>query len=196
MKYNIYALGIMVAVVSFLGFVVENVWLAMTKGYINNRNMNAPFLLGYGLLIAAFYFVLGTPNQMALPKCLQKKLRARGKYILYFVCALLAVCISEIVLGEVVEKLCGFEYWNYENIPLHITKYTSIPTSIAFAAIITFFMGVCFEPLMALILQMDVRWMKIISVVLMTVMGIDFIASFRMMFKRKDYYLKWKISLR
>lgn len=168
MKYNIYALGIMVAVVSFLGFVVENVWLAMTKGYINNRNMNAPFLLGYGLLIAAFYFV----------------------------CALLAVCISEIVLGEVVEKLCGFEYWNYENIPLHITKYTSIPTSIAFATIITFFMGVCFEPLMALILQMDVRWMKILSVVFMTVMGIDFIASFRRMFKRKNYYLKWKISLR
>lgn len=162
MKYNIYALGIMVAVVSFLGFVVENVWLAMTKGYINNRNMNAPFLLGYGLLIAALF----------------------------------AVCISEIVLGEVVEKLCGFEYWNYENIPLHITKYTSIPTSIAFAAIITFFMGVCFEPLMALILQMDVRWMKILSVVFMTVMGIDFIASFRMMIKRKDYYLKWKISLR
>ena len=41
MKYTYYQLGIMAAVVSFLGFVVENIWLAMTKGYINNRNMNA-----------------------------------------------------------------------------------------------------------------------------------------------------------
>lgn len=49
MKYTYYQLGIMAAVVSFLGFVVENIWLAMTKGYINNRNMNAPFLQGYGL---------------------------------------------------------------------------------------------------------------------------------------------------
>lgn len=196
MKYNMYALGIMVAIVSFLGFVVENVWLALTKGYINNRNMNAPFLLGYGLLMVAFYFILGTPNQMTLPAGLQKKLRARGRYILYFVCALFAVCVSEIVLGELVEMLCGIEYWNYENLPLHITKYTSIPTSMAFAIIITFFMGVCFEPLMALIMQMDMKWMKIISVVFMIVMGIDFVTSFRIMFKRKDYYLKWKILLR
>ena len=51
MEYNIYAIGIMTAIVSFLGFVVENIWLAISKGYINNRNMNTPFLLGYGLLI-------------------------------------------------------------------------------------------------------------------------------------------------
>jgi hypothetical protein len=60
MKYTYYQLGIMAAVVSFLGFVVENIWLAMTKGYINNRNMNAPFLLGYGLLILFMYAVFGT----------------------------------------------------------------------------------------------------------------------------------------
>ena len=31
LKYNIYALGLMAALISFLGFVVENVWLAVTK---------------------------------------------------------------------------------------------------------------------------------------------------------------------
>ena len=196
MKYEIYALGILVAVISFLGFVVENIWLAMTKGYINNRNMNAPFLLGYGLLIVVFYLILGTPNRMVLPLSLQKKLRKRGKYILYFFCALLAVCICEIVLGGVVEKLCGIEYWNYQNIPLHITKYTSIPTSMAFAAMITFFMGMCFEPLMGLILQIDPQWMQMISITLMAVMVIDFFVSFGIMIKRKDYYLKWKVLLR
>ena len=57
MKYTYYQLGIMAAVVSFLGFVVENIWLAMTKGYINNRNMNAPFLLA-----ADFVYVRGVWN--------------------------------------------------------------------------------------------------------------------------------------
>lgn len=130
MKYEIYALGILVAVISFLGFVVENIWLAMTKGYINNRNMNAPFLLGYGLLIVVFYLILGTPNRMVLPLSLQKKLRKRGKYILYFFCALLAVCICEIVLGGVVEKLCGIEYWNYDKTKRLLLEMESAPKKI------------------------------------------------------------------
>lgn len=196
MDYNIYAYGIMSAVISFLGFVVENIWLAVTKGYMNNRNMNAPFLLGYGLLIVVFYLVLGTPKRMKLPQSLQKKLSKRGKYLFYFLCAMVAVCVSEIILGEVVERLCGFEYWNYDNLPLHITKYTSIPTSAAFAAMITFFMGVCFEPLMMLIGQMDPRLMKAVSVILMIVMTVDFFVSFGIMIKRKDYFLKWKIILK
>ena len=60
MKYTYYQLGIMAAVVSFLGFVVENIWLAMTKGYINNRNMNAPFFTG--LWTADSIYVRGVWN--------------------------------------------------------------------------------------------------------------------------------------
>lgn len=65
MKYSIFDFGIMAAIISFLGFIVENIWLAVTKGYVNNRNMNAPFLLGYGLLVISLFFVLGTPEEMA-----------------------------------------------------------------------------------------------------------------------------------
>ena len=61
MKYDIYSLGIMVAVISFLGFSLENLWLSLTKGFIDNRNMNAPFLMGYGLLVVGMYLLLGTP---------------------------------------------------------------------------------------------------------------------------------------
>ena len=62
MKYDIYSLGIMVAVISFLGFSLENLWLSLTKGFIDNRNMNAPFLMGYGLLVVGMYLLLGTPE--------------------------------------------------------------------------------------------------------------------------------------
>ena len=148
MKYNILDLGIMVAIISFLGFVVENVWLAITKGYMNNRNMNAPFLLGYGLVVLFLYFVLGTPANPVKWGLLRKTYSKKIQYIVYFLCSFVVVCIGEIILGTIVEWLCGFEYWNYSNIPMHITKYTSIPTSTGFATMITFFMGECFTPLM------------------------------------------------
>ena len=102
MKYTYYQLGIMAAVVSFLGFVVENIWLAMTKGYINNRNMNAPFLLGYGLLILFMYAVFGTPA--ALRMFAKEKVRWK-RYLVYFLCSFAVVCVGEIVLGIVVERL-------------------------------------------------------------------------------------------
>ena len=107
MKYTYYQLGIMAAVVSFLGFVVENIWLAMTKGYINNRNMNAPFLLGYGLLILFMYAVFGTPA--AFKMFTKEKVRWK-RYLLYFLCSFVVVCLGEIVLGIAVEALCNIEY--------------------------------------------------------------------------------------
>ena len=162
MKYTYYQLGIMAAVVSFLGFVVENIWLTMTKGYINNRNMNAPFLLGYGLLILFMYAVFGTPA--ALRMFAKEKVRWK-RYLVYFLCSFAVVCVGEIVLGIVVEALCHIEYWNYSNIPMHITKYTSIPTSTAFAAMITILMGNVFPVLMDWICRINAQWAKIICIV-------------------------------
>lgn len=138
MKYSIFDFGIMAAIISFLGFIVENIWLAVTKGYVNNRNMNAPFLLGYGLLVISLFFVLGTPEEMA-QWGMFKGIRTKWiRYMLYFVCSFVVVSIGEILLGTIVEKLCGIEYWNYASLPMHITKYTSVPTSIGFASMITF----------------------------------------------------------
>lgn len=195
LKYNIYALGLMAALISFLGFVVENVWLAVTKGYINNRNMNAPFLLGYGTLVIAMYLLLGTPDRMTVSPAMKKTAGRNRKYAMYFLCALLVVCVGEIVLGSVVEALCGIEYWNYSKIPFHITKYTSIPTSAAFASMITLFMGNCFDPLIRWISRMDYRVLKVLSVLLVTVMLWDYLASFGMMIRKKDFYRRWKLIL-
>ena len=116
MKYTYYQLGIMAAVVSFLGFVVENIWLAMTKGYINNRNMNAPFLLGYGLLILFMYAVFGTPA--ALRMFAKEKVRWK-RYLVYeshnnylfvfistgFVGAGLFLCFLVLVLVRVIRYI-------------------------------------------------------------------------------------------
>jgi len=66
MKKEVTSLLILVLVIFFLGFVLENIWLACTKGYMDNRNMSLPFLLGYGLLVVGMYLLLGIPEQMKI----------------------------------------------------------------------------------------------------------------------------------
>ena len=69
---NFFELNMMFIFVSFFGFVLENIWLAITKGYIDNRNMNLPFLFGYGLVIIGFYTLIGTPENFILfPKIME-----------------------------------------------------------------------------------------------------------------------------
>ena len=99
---------------------------AITEGYINNRNMHAPFLIGYGMLILAIYFVLGTPDKVILFRKYEKKTTKVKSYLLYFALAFVVVCVAEIILGTIVEKVCHINYWNYSWLPLHITKYTSV----------------------------------------------------------------------
>lgn len=196
MKYSIFYLWIVVALVSFLGFVVENIWLAVTKGYINNRNMHAPFLLGYGMMVIFLFFAMGTPDEMAqwgIFKWIETKWM---RYIIYFSGSFILVSIGEILLGTIVEKLCGIEYWNYSGLPMNITKYTSVPTSLGYALMITFFMGKCFTPLMERLTRLDSLGLRAVSTILMAVMALDFFYSFHQMVLSKDFYLRWKIKLR
>lgn len=195
MKYKWYNLGILVILVSFMGFAVENIWLALTKGYINNRNMNLPFLLGYGLAVLAIYLLFGVPSEMKLLNRFPVKASRMVKYILYFLCVMFCISIGEIILGMVTEEFCHIEYWNYSPIPLHITKYTSVPTSAGFATMITLFMEKVFPFLMSKMESLDGRAVRIIVVVLLVMMVADFIKCYGQMIKTSNFNEEWRITL-
>lgn len=192
-KYDIYSLAMMAAVISFLGFVLENIWLACRKGYMDNRNMTLPFLFGYGLLVTGIYVLIGTPEELHINVSPGASLTTR--YIVYFLSAAVIVSVGEIVLGMTVEKVFGFEYWNYESLPMHITKYTSIPTSLGFAFIITFFMGKCFTPIMSLVTSLDVHDLRGTAVVLTAAMVSDFAVSFARMYKTRTLNVRWTVRI-
>ena len=194
--YDIYSLGIMVALISFLGFLLENFWLAATKGFIDNRNMRLPFLMGYGVLVTGMYLLLGTPENMLLWGEVPVNASKGEKFFIYFLCSFAIVTAGELILGHLMEKLCGFEYWNYERLPLHITKYTSVPTSTGFALIITSFMGACFEPIMGIIALINPEDIKSVSVILITAMTADLIASFVKMHKNCELNVRWTIYIK
>ncbi|MCM1057976.1 MAG: putative ABC transporter permease [Firmicutes bacterium] len=195
MKYNWRKMGILVIIVSFMGFAVENIWLALTKGYINNRNMYLPFLLGYGLAMVAIYILFGIPSEMKLLNRFPVKASRMVKYLLYFLCVMICISIGEIILGMVTEEFCNIEYWNYSLIPFHITKYTSVPTSMGFAAMVTLFMEKAFPFLMDKLSGLDTKAVCVVVCILLVMMLADFVISYGHMIKVQNFNERWRITL-
>ena len=188
MNYSIDDYLIMSAVISFLGFCLENIWMCFKYGYIDNRNMSLPFLLGYSYAVLGIYFVLGTPEN---PSALLSFLTPWNEYAGYYLIVFLIVSFGEIILGKTVELICGIYYWDYTNIPLHITRYTSVFTSMGFAVIITQFMAVFFTPMMDMISELP-PYMDYVGRSIYALMVIDFFMSFYKMYKTRSLNITWK----
>lgn len=189
--YDVSELIIMTAAVSFFGFWLENIFIAFRHGHMDNRGMHLPFLLGYGLAVLAFYIVLGTPDAPRFPAVTHT-----GGVSGYFLISAAAVSVGELILGFTVEKKFGFSYWDYSSIPMHITKYTSVPTSMGFGAVITLFMHHCFEPLMTLISKFPAALLKPAAGILMCMLIWDFVTSFLYMHKNHCLKTIWTIALK
>ncbi len=191
---DVMALGMIASVVSFIGFVVENIWLALAKGYIDNRGMHLPFLIGYGAAFLMIYIMFGTPKKLCFfGKTIQAQKRISG-LLIYFAEVMICICIGEILLGTFVEKTCHFCWWDYSALPMNITRYTSIPTSIVFSILVTLFMDVLFVPLYSFFKKQNFIALSIVTVVLLTLMMADFIYSAYKMFRIQGLVRIWKIK--
>lgn len=150
--YPIAYFGLMMIVCSFLGWFSENVFRAITVGTVDSRFMHLPFLGVYGLCVLALYGLCGTPDSFRI---LNKRLLTGGdtkaqRYICYCIIIAAAVNIGEIAVGSFCEAVSGKILWNYSNIPLHFTKYTSVPTTAGITAAVFILMKFGFTPLMRL----------------------------------------------
>lgn len=193
-KTELLALCVIVAVISFLGFAVEDIWLSITKGYMDNRNMYFPFLFGYGLAVIVLWRLFGTPQDLMLctiPLAIRSPLARKVLYVLFI---MTCICIGEILLGTLVEKLCHFQWWDFSRLPLHITQYTSIPTSAAFSLMIGVFMDNAFEPILRNILTWDYEVLRLVAAILMAIMIGDFVHSGYYMYRNKQMFMTWKID--
>lgn len=190
MKYSAAVYLLAVTIISFLGYCVENTWLAITQQYIDNRNMYLPFLLGYGVSVVMIYLIFGTPRKWLKKKPQNKFLI----YLAYFILMVALVSIGEIVLGKMVEYFCGFSYWNYENLPFHFTRYTSLFTSLGFAGIIEFFMEFIIEPILIRLQQFPKVLLWILAISFMVLLVGDYLISFSSMYHKKKINRLWKLQ--
>lgn len=188
------ALILIIVLVSFCGFIVENVSTSISDHKIDNRNMVLPFLLGYGLAILVIYKLFGTPNE---PLFWGKEITLNNSLfslLYYFVITFLCVTIGELILGHFIEWSCQIKWWDYSALPLHITQYTSIPTSLAFASLITVFMKYIFTPLLDGLSKINPQFLAIISISLIIILSIDFIHSGIYMFTHHSTLKLWRIE--
>ncbi len=185
----------MVAVISFGGFCFENAFVALTLGYIDNKNMVLPFLLGYGLAVVALYLVFGTPTE---PRFFRKELSCKNtvlKLAYYFSAVFLCISVGEIVIGVFVERVCDVTWWDYSGIPLHVTKFTSVPTGIGFTLPIMLLMHFCFEPLCRRFERLPKKVLYPVAAVSMVLLFADCIFSGVRMYLTHDFLIIWRIDL-
>lgn len=184
--------SIMIMIISFLGFIVEELWMLFRYSIIDNRNMLFPFLLGYGLFVVVLYHIIGIPK-----KILNKyKFDKTKSFIVYMIICFFLVSFGEILLGIFVEKTGHFYYWDYSSIPLHFTKYTSVPTSLGFALIITLFMNYAYVPLLKRIKKNDKKISAFVIGVIMLLLVIDFNVSFKNMYSNNGKNDLWSINFK
>jgi len=188
-KRNLKSDILMVIVLSLIGFVFEDLWMLVRYSLIDNRNMFLPFLLGYGIFVVFIYDLIGTPKKLFHKFDSNKLLNV----VIYFILCFILVSTGEIILGTLYEKIGHFSYWNYNHVKYHITKYTSIPTSLGFALVITLFMSFIYEPLYKLVKKISKKTSIIIIVIVLLALFIDLFISFRCMSINKGKNKVWEI---
>ena len=191
-KMNKKEILIMIIIFSFIGFIFEDMWMVYEYSRIDNRNMYLPFLFGYGLMVVFIYLIIGTTDNIFN----KYKIKKPDNAILYMLLCFILVSIGEITLGFLVEKLFNFSYWNYTSIPLHITKYTSVPTSIGFAISITIFINFVFVPLLKKIKKIENKIPMFIVVFITIILLIDMSVSYIKMYKNNGTNRIWRIDLK
>lgn len=174
---------LMLVLVSLIGFLMENVWSYLATGFIGNRGFIMPFLFVYGLIIFIIYLVLGTPKSTkTLP--------------LYMIGVFVIFTALQIGYGYAAEALFDFRPWDLSEIPLSITPYASVLTSVGFAGLITLFMNVIFTP--------TIEWfekisnniiVKAVAVVLLLTLAEDFILGLVRSSSYSERFVLWSLDL-
>lgn len=183
---------IMVIIISFIGFCFEDLWMLFRYSLIDNRNMYLPFLLGYGLFVVAIYYMIGVPKKLFN----KYELNIPINYVIYMFLSFMLVSIGEILLGTYVEWTGNFYYWDYSSIPMHFTRYTSVPTSIGFALVITLFMNYVYIPLENKIKKISKKIPTFIVLFVFIVLIIDLDISFKNMYSNNGNNTIWTINIK
>ena len=86
-------------------------------------------------------------------------------------------------------------WWDYSKIPLHITRYTSLPTSTLFACAITVFMDHVLAPLYGYFLSWDSESLRAATIVMTLLLTGDFLYNACLMYQRQGMIRRWRVDM-
>lgn len=196
--YDVRYFFIGMIVFSFFGFCAENIGRMTVQHIFDCRHQLLPFLFAYGIALLAVYVLIGTPDDLRFFNIrIFKEKNRRNKilsHIIYFSVIFVFILGGEIGVGMIYEKCAGVILWDYSDIPTHITRYTSIITTVLYGGGVYLLMAFAFRPMMNLIKKMGLKAATIIDCTLGVAILIDFFVMIIITFVTGSAPNYWSIS--
>lgn len=191
---DVLALCVIVLIASLLGFLVETIWVSLRHGYIDNRGMHMPFLLGYGLANLVVFLIFGAPDHPH-PLFVDGEMDETLLKLIYIFEIFLFITICESAFGNLIYRLTSVKWWNYNSLPLHIGQYTSIPTSIGFTTCIYIFLENVFVPMYDYLTSIAIEQYADIILLITLFAVLDCTGALLYMLQNKSVYTAFRIQL-
>ena len=102
---------------------------------------------------------------------------------------------GELIVGYIWGEVFGYSLWNYSNIPLHITPYTGVLTTLAFGTGVYLLFKFVYRPLLKLVKMMHYRTAKIISLMVWPLMILDTVCMGLQIVFLGEARLWWEIKV-
>lgn len=196
--YDIRYFFVGMIVFAFFGFCAENIGRMAVQHIFDCRHQILPFLFAYGIALLAVYVLMGTPDELRFFNIRIFKSMTRGRrvlsHLIYFAVIFFFIMVGEIAVGMIYEKFAGVILWDYSNIPTHITRYTSIITTLLYGGGVYLLMAFAFKPMMNLISKMGTKAATIIDCTLGVAIVLDFIATLIIMFATGEAPNYWSVK--
>ncbi len=176
--YSFAHFGVIMIIFAFIGWFAENCIRMVSRHTFDSRHQLLPFLFAYAIAVFAVYLALGTPQKMRIfNKRIFTKDTVANKilsHLTYFLVLSTFVFFGEMVVGTFYESVTGVVLWDYSETPLHVTKYTGLPSALGFGGGMYLIMAFLFKPLMNWISKMSWKSAATLDIVLGSLIVIDF----------------------
>lgn len=198
-KRTFYNLCLMAIGMAFIGWTVENTFRLFKAGVLDSRFHILPFISPYGLIIFAFYFVIGDPDDFTFfGRRLFKEKNRKTKILSNLTTVSLIfffVFFGELAVGNLWDALFGVELWNYSSLPLHVTQYTGLVSTLGFGIMAYVILKFIYRPVLNLLQKrMSYKIARAISCTLGVAIVLDTVRMIICMAVLNEAPMYWSIS--
>ena len=166
---DVYHLIAAFIIYSVLGWFVESAYMSFCNHRLTNRGFaKGPFCLIYGFGAVIGYLVL---NPLS------------GHYVTLYLTGAFLATTFEYLVGIMMQKLLGEVWWDYTEKPMNYKGIICLESTIAwgfYAIIITMFLH---ERVLHLIDAMDMVYGRILCIVILAIVTVDYLIRLYLLFK-------------
>lgn len=166
---DVYHLIAAFIIYSVLGWFVESVYMSFCNHRLTNRGFaKGPFCPIYGFGAVIGYLVL---NPLS------------GHYVTLYLTGAFLATTFEYLVGIMMQKLLGEVWWDYTEKPMNYKGIICLESTIAwgfYAVIITMFLH---ERVLHLIDAMDMAYGRILCIVILVIVTVDYLIRLYLLFK-------------